>query len=104
MTDGLVGTPDNPDIIDYLRSEFDNVDGIPDSVELGGILGTIRGAATEIEVLRRVIAAIDEKLCCDGRDCGCRGSTKAEEAEHYIRKELQQNEKGEQFYPLPITR
>jgi hypothetical protein len=87
MYNGLVGTPDNPDIIDYLRSEFDNVEGIPDSVELGGILGTIRDAAKEIEVLRRVITAIDEQLCCHGRDCGCRGATKAEEAEHYIRME-----------------
>lgn len=27
----------------------------------------------------------DERLCCDGRDCGCRGSTAYQMAEHYAR-------------------
>lgn len=41
----------------------------------------------ESEILNRVIADIDERLCCDGTDCGCRGSTKAEQARHYIIQE-----------------
>lgn len=27
----------------------------------------------------------DERLCCDGRDCGCMGSTVHQQAEHYAR-------------------
>lgn len=27
----------------------------------------------------------DEPLCCDGRDCGCMGSTVHQQAEHYAR-------------------
>ncbi|QIG68229.1 hypothetical protein EVB56_038 [Rhizobium phage RHph_Y1_10] len=27
----------------------------------------------------------DRRLCCDGRDCGCMGSTVHQQAEHYAR-------------------
>lgn len=30
----------------------------------------------------------DERLCCDGRDCGCMGSTVHQMAEHYARKAI----------------
>ena len=46
----------------------------------------------EIKILNRVIADIDERLCCDGTDCGCRGSTKAEQARHYIELEAHKAE------------
>ena len=30
----------------------------------------------------------DRSLCCDGRDCGCMGSTVYQEAEHYASKAI----------------
>lgn len=31
---------------------------------------------------------IYEQQCCDGKECGCRGSTYADEAEHFLRKAI----------------
>lgn len=30
----------------------------------------------------------DQSLCCDGRDCGCMGSTVRQQAEHYARRAI----------------
>lgn len=41
-----------------------------------------------IEALKELLEAYskpDERLCCDGRDCGCMGSTVRQQAEHYAR-------------------
>ena len=46
----LVGTTENPDILDYLDSGLDNADG-----EYGGILLTMKEAAIEIRKLRKQI-------------------------------------------------
>lgn len=31
---------------------------------------------------------IYEQQCCDGKECGCRGSTYADESEHFLRKAI----------------
>ncbi len=35
--------------------------------------------------MRDAYSKPDERLCCDGRDCGCMGSTVHQQAEHYAR-------------------
>lgn len=75
-------------------------------VRTGGLGITIayvhQGAITNAEANARLIAAApeilqaledllhaysepDRRLCCDGRDCGCMGSTVHQQAEHYAR-------------------
>ncbi len=34
----------------------------------------------------------DRRLCCDGRDCGCRGATVHQQAEHYARRAIDRAE------------
>jgi hypothetical protein len=38
-----------------------------------------------LEDLLAAYSKPDERLCCDGRDCGCMGSTIHQQAEHYAR-------------------
>lgn len=38
-----------------------------------------------LEELLNAYSKSDESLCCDGRDCGCMGSTVHQQAEHYAR-------------------
>lgn len=38
-----------------------------------------------LEELLEAYSKPDERLCCDGRDCGCMGSTVHQQAEHYAR-------------------
>lgn len=42
--------------------------------------------------LLQVYSEPDRRLCCDGRDCGCMGSTVYQEAEHYARKAISKAE------------
>ncbi|MBA8799198.1 hypothetical protein FHW77_002917 [Agrobacterium sp. RC10-4-1] len=37
----------------------------------------------------------DERLCCDGRDCGCMGSTVHQQAEHYARAAIAKSTGGQ---------
>lgn len=61
--------------------------------ELTGLINPkdahIAAAAPElllaIEELLNAYSKPDERLCCDGRDCGCMGSTVHQQAEHYAR-------------------
>ena len=38
-----------------------------------------------LEDLLQAYSEPDRRLCCDGRDCGCMGSTVHQQAEHYAR-------------------
>lgn len=38
-----------------------------------------------LEELLQAYSEPDRRLCCDGRDCGCMGSTVHQQAEHYAR-------------------
>lgn len=38
-----------------------------------------------LEDLLHAYSKPDRRLCCDGRDCGCMGSTVHQQAEHYAR-------------------
>lgn len=38
-----------------------------------------------LEDLLHAYSEPDRRLCCDGRDCGCMGSTVHQQAEHYAR-------------------
>lgn len=48
----MIGTPEKPDILDYLDSGLDNVEKNECPVELGGVLITMKDAAKEIRRLR----------------------------------------------------
>lgn len=44
-----------------------------------------------LEALQELLQAYsepDSRLCCDGRDCGCMGSTVRQQAEHYARETI----------------
>lgn len=46
------------------------------------------GLATMLENCLEVMKTPDQQQCCDGRECGCMGSTVYQEAEFYARQEL----------------
>lgn len=46
------------------------------------------GIATMLENVLSVMQTPDQRMCCDGRECGCQGSTVYQEAEFYARQEL----------------
>lgn len=48
--------------------------------------GVVRAALTD---LLAAYAEPDMQICCNGHDCGCRGSTTRDMAEHYARAALQ---------------
>jgi 23S rRNA maturation mini-RNase III len=46
------------------------------------------GLAVMLENCLEVLTKKDERICCDGRECGCYGATKHQEAEHYATEAL----------------
>jgi len=44
--------------------------------------------AVMLENCLEVLTKEDGRLCCDGRECGCCGATKHQEAEHYANEAL----------------
>jgi hypothetical protein len=44
--------------------------------------------AAMLENCLEVLTKEDGRLCCDGRECGCYGATKHQEAEHYAKEAL----------------
>lgn len=63
----MIGTPENPDILDYLDSGLDNVEKNAEQVELGGVLMTMNEAAVEIRLLRKAIVNyVDKSKVKDG--------------------------------------
>ncbi|TCV66323.1 hypothetical protein [Neorhizobium sp. S3-V5DH] len=54
--------------------------------------GRLIAAAPELllalEELLHAYSEPDRRLCCDGRDCGCMGSTVHQQAEHYARSAI----------------
>jgi hypothetical protein len=44
--------------------------------------------AVMLENCLEVLTKEDGRLCCDGRECGCYGATKHQEAEHYANEAL----------------
>ena len=46
------------------------------------------GVATMLENCLEVMKTPDQRQCCDGRECGCQGSTVYDEADFYARQEL----------------
>lgn len=65
--------------------------------EVGKLHSQLAARDEEIKRLREALKGLleahskpDERLCCDGRDCGCMGSTVHQQAEHYARAALQQ--------------
>lgn len=58
--------------------------------------GRLIAAAPELlEVLKELLLVYsrpDERLCCDGRDCGCMGSTYRQQAEFYANRAIEKAE------------
>ena len=52
----------------------------------------VEGMRVALEELLHAYSEPDRRLCCDGRDCGCMGSTVHQQAEHYARAALQSSE------------
>lgn len=71
--------------VDY-RYNHDDVSVVnSDLVDISS--GDLRWLVDELEVQWAIIRELDMQICCDGRDCGCQGSSKAQQAEHYIRED-----------------
>lgn len=41
-----------------------------------------------LENLMDVYSEPDERICCNGADCGCMGATRRQQAEHYAREAI----------------
>ena len=55
---------------------------------LGPLLDAADALAANLENCLVVLPKEDERLCCDGRECGCYGATVHQEAEHYAKEAL----------------
>ncbi|KKX25331.1 hypothetical protein [Rhizobium sp. LC145] len=53
-----------------------------------------------LEDLLHAYSEPDRRLCCDGRDCGCMGSTVHQQAEHYARLAIAKAEGRSESLPL----
>jgi hypothetical protein len=77
------------DILDQRDRDVVTVYGGGVETESKSANAVLIAAAPELLLaLRELIEAYskpDERLCCDGRDCGCMGSTLHQQAEHYAR-------------------
>jgi hypothetical protein len=48
----------------------------------------VANVVVQLENLLSVYQRPDERMCCDGRECGCMGATAYQEAEHFARAAL----------------
>lgn len=56
--------------------------------ELAALRAKAVNLAVNLQNLLSVYSQPDRRMCCDGRECGCMGSTVYDEAEHYARVSL----------------
>lgn len=58
----------------------------------GQVLNLLAGAdpwekiATDMDTILEVLSKPDQRLCCDGRECGCMGATEHQQALHHAEK------------------
>lgn len=91
MTDHKPCDPADPCSTAYdLASERNTLDGL-----LSETKDRLDAALAQVARLRKALADLlsayeqpDRQICCTARDCGCRGATVRDQAEHYARAAL----------------
>ncbi len=62
------------------------------TLENASLIAAAPDLLTALAELLHAYSEPDRRLCCDGRDCGCRGATIHQMAEHYARKAIDKAE------------